>query len=60
MYPELERAARYFIGGVIALLVLMALVSYAAGQGENNTGRIDAGATTADRAAMLQAVAAVS
>lgn len=29
-------------------------------QGENNTGRIDAGATTADRAAMLQAVAAVS
>lgn len=31
MYPELERAARMFLGGVIALLMLMALVSYAAG-----------------------------
>jgi hypothetical protein len=34
MYPELERAAKYFIGGVIALLVMLMLVSWAAAQGK--------------------------
>lgn len=32
MYPELERAARFFLGGVIGLLIVLLLTTIAAGQ----------------------------
>jgi hypothetical protein len=38
MYPELERAARFFLGGVIGLLIVLMIVSLAAAQAENNGG----------------------
>ena len=36
MYDARERAARFLIGGVIGLLIVLILVSVAAGQGDNN------------------------
>ena len=33
MFSEHERAARFLLGGVIGLLIVLALVSIAAGQG---------------------------